>query len=66
MLRDRLYLAYGESFGMVDVLGKQGLCYQRLGNADRAREMGERIKKTNPDHPSCRALLSMTSGDDSA
>jgi tetratricopeptide (TPR) repeat protein len=66
VLRDRLYLAYGESFGMVDVLGKQGLCYQRLGNADRAREMGERIKKTNPDHPSCRALLSMTSGDDSA
>jgi len=39
----RSYLAYGEDFTMKDVLGKQGLCYQRLGQADDARKMGDRI-----------------------
>lgn len=53
----RLYIAYGESFGIVDILAKQGLCYQRLENMDRAREIGERIRKMNPDHPICKALL---------
>ncbi len=53
----RLYIAYGESFGIVDILAKQGLCYQRLENMGRAREIGERIRKMNPDHPICKALL---------
>lgn len=54
---DCMYVAYGENFGMVDVLAKQGLCYHRLGNPDRAREMGARVQKMHPDHPSCKALL---------
>ena len=51
-----LYVAYGESFGLVDVLAKQGLCYQRLENTDRAREIGEHIQRLSPDHPIGKAL----------
>ena len=46
----RMYLAYGESFGLEDVLAKQGLCFQRLGKNYRAMEMGDRIAEINPDH----------------
>ena len=53
----RLYIAYGEGFGLADVLAKQGLCYQRLENVDRAREIGQRIRKIDPDHALCKALL---------
>jgi tetratricopeptide (TPR) repeat protein len=54
--RNQLYTAFGESFTYVDVLAKQGVCYQRLGNTDRAREIGERILQLQPDHPLAAAL----------
>lgn len=44
----RSYLAYGEDFTMKDILGKQGLCYQRLGQAAEARAMGDRIGAISP------------------
>ena len=44
------YLAYGESFSLEDILAKQGLCLQRLGRAERARKLGERIGELNPRH----------------
>ncbi|MBX7254778.1 MAG: tetratricopeptide repeat protein [Candidatus Hydrogenedentes bacterium] len=47
---DRYFTAFGESFTQLDVLAKQGMCYERLGRADRAREIGERIVARNPDH----------------
>ena len=46
----QIYLAYGESFALEDILGKEGLCLQRLGRSERARELGERIGELNPDH----------------
>ncbi len=46
----RIYLAYGESFALEDILGKEGLCLQRLGKSERARALGERIEELNPDH----------------
>lgn len=46
----RSYLAYGESFTLVDILVKQGLCLQRLAKKDRAREVGERILELDPDN----------------
>jgi tetratricopeptide (TPR) repeat protein len=54
---DYLYVAYGENFGIVDILAKQGLCYQRLENTDRAKEIGERIQKLDAEHPIRKALL---------
>ena len=47
----RMYLAYGESFNLADILGKQGLCVQRLGRPERARELSERILTMDPKHP---------------
>lgn len=54
---DRRYSAFGITFVRLDLLAKQGLCFQRLGQPDRARELGEQILKTNPDHKLARALL---------
>ncbi|MCC6697066.1 MAG: tetratricopeptide repeat protein [Candidatus Hydrogenedentes bacterium] len=56
---NRLYSAFGENFTQLDVLAKLGLCYQRLGKDDRAREMGERILKQNPEHRIGRSLASL-------
>lgn len=52
----RAYLAYSESFTLADMLGKQGLCLQRLGKDDRAREIGERIAELDPGHKLGQAL----------
>ena len=46
----RTYLAYGESFSLEDILAKEGLCLQRLGKLERARELGERIEELTPEH----------------
>mgnify|MGYP000130763633 CR=1 FL=1 len=54
---DTFYLAYGQSFSLIDVLAKQGLCLQRLDKPDRAKDLGERIKQIDPNHPLCNALL---------
>lgn len=47
---DRLYGAFGENFTQIDIWAKLGLCYQRLGKLDRAKEMGARILARNPAH----------------
>lgn len=47
---NRIYSMYGEHFSMVDVLAKRGLCYQRMGNAERAMEAGQRILAISPQH----------------
>lgn len=53
---DRVYTAYGENFSRADTLCKQGLCFQRLGKNDRARELGESILRIDPNHRLGQAL----------
>jgi tetratricopeptide (TPR) repeat protein len=53
----KLYSAYGENFSPADILAKQGLCLQRLGKDDRARELGERVLKLDPNHRVGQALI---------
>ncbi len=53
---DLVYQAYGETFSLVDILAKQGLCLQRLGEKERASEVGKRIAGLDPSHPLGRAL----------
>ncbi|MEX2015999.1 MAG: tetratricopeptide repeat protein [Candidatus Hydrogenedentales bacterium] len=48
---NRMYTAFGENFTLADMLAKQGLCLQRLGQHDRARAMGERVAEVDPNHP---------------
>lgn len=56
----KVYSAYRESFSIVDALAKQGLCYQRLGQFDRARELGDRIVAIIPQHAIGKALQGLT------
>jgi tetratricopeptide (TPR) repeat protein len=49
-VENRSYSAYGENFTGSDVLAKQGLCLQRLGQDALARAMGERIGAQDPEH----------------
>ena len=53
---DRSYSAFGENFTQLDIMAKLGLCYQRLGKMDRARELGEQIVKRDPNHRIGRSL----------
>lgn len=53
------YLAFGEHFTRLDILAKQGLCLQRLGKRDDARDLGRRIIKANPDHKIGQALAEL-------
>lgn len=46
----RFYGAFGENFTVLDILAKQGLCYQQLDKLDRARELGERICRLEPEN----------------
>lgn len=46
----RVYSAFGESFSLVDVLARQGVCYQRLGQVRRAAEVADRILAIDPNH----------------
>jgi tetratricopeptide (TPR) repeat protein len=55
----RHYAAFGEYFSYVDILAKQGLCFQRVGRLDRAREVGKKILKAYPDHKLGRALAEL-------
>lgn len=52
----RAYSAYGENFTMTDVLAKQGLCLQRMGEKERAREIGQRVLELDPQHGIGQAL----------
>ena len=47
---DRSYAAFGASFSLVDMLAKQGLCLQRLGQFESARAIGNRILGIEPEH----------------
>ena len=53
------YAAFGEYFTKADMIAKQGLCYQRLGNTERAREEGKRVLALAPDHRMGQALTAL-------
>jgi tetratricopeptide (TPR) repeat protein len=53
----RVYSAYGENFTRADVYGRIGLCFQRLGKLDRAKEIGEDILKDDPNHEVAKSLV---------
>lgn len=53
------YAAFGEYFTKADIIAKQGLCYQRLGHAERARDEGKRVLALVPDHRMGKALASL-------
>ena len=54
---DRVFSAFGENFIRADVYAKIGLCFQRLGKMDRAKEIGEEILRNYPDHPIAKTLV---------
>ena len=54
---DRSYAAFGVSFSLMDVLAKQGLCLQRLGQFESARAVGNRILGIEPEHMLGNALV---------
>jgi len=53
---DASYSVFGETFSRLEVLVKQGLCMQRLGDNEAARAVGQRILQLNPEHKLGRAL----------
>jgi tetratricopeptide (TPR) repeat protein len=53
------YAAYGEYFSKADIIAKEGLCYQRLGHVERAREEGKRVLALAPDHRMGKALATL-------
>jgi tetratricopeptide (TPR) repeat protein len=55
----KIYGAYGLHFTQTDVLAKEGVCYQRLGRIDKARELGERILQLDPGHKLGSALAAL-------
>jgi tetratricopeptide (TPR) repeat protein len=44
------YATYGEHFTHTDILARQGLCHQRIGNGAEARKLGEKIISIDADH----------------
>ncbi len=48
----KVYLAYGERFGKLDILMKRALCLKKLGRDEAARELADQILKENPDYAS--------------
>lgn len=50
------YTAFGEGFTRLDVLVKEGLCMQRLGDKEAARALGARILQLSPGHKLGQAL----------
>jgi tetratricopeptide (TPR) repeat protein len=55
----KAYTAFGENFARVDMLTKQGLCYQRLGRNEQARDLGELVLKIDPKHKLGQALAKL-------
>ena len=53
----RVYSAFGENFIRADIYGKIGLCFQRLGKLDRAKEIGEEILQNHPNHSIAQSLV---------
>ena len=54
--KDAYYSAFGENFRFVDILAKMGLCYQHLGRAERAQELGAEVLALDPEHKIGKAL----------
>lgn len=50
------YSVFGQSFAWTDILAKQGLCLQRMGETELARKMGARILDAEPNHKLGQAL----------
>ncbi len=42
------YVAYGEHFGLLEILARLGTCYQHMGAQEQAKTMGERILTLDP------------------
>ena len=53
---DEHYSAYGERFNQRDILGRLGLCLQRLGRGEQAKDIGERILKEDPENKTGKLL----------
>jgi tetratricopeptide (TPR) repeat protein len=56
---NKYYSAFGENFTRLDVLARRGLCLQRLGNTEGAREMGRQILAVDPEHIAGKTLASL-------
>ncbi len=56
---DVSYSAFGENFTRVEVLVKEGLCMQRIGDREGAKAMGGRVLQLNPDHKLGKALAEL-------
>lgn len=52
----RVYSTFGENFTRADIMLKQGLCLQRLGNNDGAREFGKQVLAIDPENRLAQAL----------
>lgn len=55
----RVFSAFGENFVRADIYAKIGLCYQRLGKMDRAKEIGEDILREHPNHAVAKSLAGL-------
>ena len=64
-LDERRRVAFGEVFSCLDALAKQGVCLQRLGRAERAREIGEEVLRKDPSHRLAQSLVGAAPGADS-
>jgi tetratricopeptide (TPR) repeat protein len=53
----KMYAAFGQYFGLLDAMAKQGLCYRRQGQLQRAKDIAERILKADPEHKLAKSLL---------
>ncbi|HPO13129.1 MAG TPA: tetratricopeptide repeat protein [Candidatus Hydrogenedentes bacterium] len=53
----RQYGAYDAHFTLTDILIKQGLCLQRMGRADAARDIGKRILEADPENALAKKLM---------
>ncbi len=57
--KDRFYSAYGYNFTYLDIWIRQGLCYQRLGEMEQARKLGERVLEKDPQRALAIALAKL-------
>ncbi len=55
----KVYTTFGEQFGRVDIMAKRGLSLQRLGKIEQARQVGQRIVQSDPNHKIGQALKAL-------
>jgi tetratricopeptide (TPR) repeat protein len=56
---NKYYAAFGENFTRLDILARRGLCLQRLGNTEGAREVGRQILAADADHAAGKTLANL-------